>query len=100
MGRSERFTALLVIALAAAACGGGDGSASTTTASATVTTTTTTTSAPLVVDDPLPAIVPMDAAQALPITAAPSPDWVSIAGGSAWVANVGDGIGRYDATSG
>jgi streptogramin lyase len=42
----------------------------------------------------------MDAAGALAIPASPDPDWVSIAGGTAWVANVGGGIRRYDVTSG
>ena len=51
-------------------------------------------------DDPLPAIVPMDASGALAISASPDPDWVSIAGGAAWVANVSGGIRRYDVTSG
>lgn len=30
----------------------------------------------------------------------PYADWVTLAGGSAWVANVGDGIGRYDLRTG
>lgn len=32
--------------------------------------------------------------------ARPNPDWVLLAGGSAWVANVNKGVGRYDAHSG
>lgn len=32
--------------------------------------------------------------------ARPNPDWVVLAGGTAWVANVGHGVGRYDAHTG
>lgn len=34
------------------------------------------------------------------IPARPFPDWVTVARGSAWVANVEGGIGRYDAGTG
>jgi virginiamycin B lyase len=34
------------------------------------------------------------------IDAEPFPDWVTIAGDSAWVANVDDGVARYDLTTG
>jgi len=54
----------------------------------------------LVIDDPLPAIVGMDAAGATAIKAEGDPDWVSITAGSAWVANVGNAIRRYDLTTG
>lgn len=36
----------------------------------------------------------------LTVDSRPSPDWVLVAAGSAWVANVGKGIGRYDARTG
>lgn len=32
--------------------------------------------------------------------AQPNPDWVHLSGGTAWVANVGNGVGRYDARTG
>jgi len=44
----------------------------------------------------LPASQDLDAARALHIAATPSPDRVTLAGDSAWVAGVGAGVGRYD----
>ncbi len=43
-------------------------------------------------------VTTMDGVRA--IEAAPFADWVALAGDSVWVANVGRGIGRYDAGSG
>ena len=48
----------------------------------------------------LPESQDLDAASALHIAATPSPDWVTLAGDSAWVAGVGAGVGRYDRHTG
>ena len=48
----------------------------------------------------LPATQDIHLAGALHIAGSPSPDWVLLAGESAWVAGVGAGIGRYDRHTG
>ena len=49
----------------------------------------------------LPSATPVaDVPGARTYDARPNPDWVVVAGGTAWVANVGKGVGRYDAASG
>ncbi len=53
------------------------------------------------VDDVLPDVQPIgEMVGVVAIEANPFPDWVTIAGDSAWVANVDDGVARYDLTSG
>ena len=52
-------------------------------------------------DDALPDVQSMgETAGVVAIEASPFPDWVTIAGDSAWVANVDDGVARYDLTTG
>ena len=78
-----------------ASCGSGDdGDVAATTSVAGGSTATTTAAAPL------PEIVLIDAAEADAIESEPDPDCITIAGDSAWVAGVGDGVGRYDLASG
>ncbi len=49
----------------------------------------------------LPGIVTLESISGvIPITGIGQPDWVSIAGDSAWAAGVGDGIGRFDLATG
>ena len=50
--------------------------------------------------DALPAPRDITASGARTITATPSPDWAVAAAGSVWVAGVGSGLQRYDATTG
>jgi virginiamycin B lyase len=49
---------------------------------------------------PPPRSVVDDVGGALTIAATPFPDWVTAADGSVWVANVGDGVARFDGTTG
>ena len=95
-GTRARWGAIAVgLALLAAACGGDDGGGDVG-AESSSSTTAPTTSAP----DALPEIEDIEAAGALPIESAPSPDWITIAGDSAWVANYPEGVGRYDLETG
>ena len=50
--------------------------------------------------DALPALRDIAAIGASTIKASPSPDWAVAAAGSVWVAGVGPGLQRYDATTG
>ena len=48
-----------------------------------------------------PAVTVIDEAEGVvSVEAEPFPDWVTIAGEFAWVANVGDGVARYDRATG
>jgi len=74
-----------------------------TTSAPPVTEPPTTTGLPSATDDPdaLPAIQSAsDAPGVVVIEASPFPDWVTVAGDSAWVANVDDGVARYDHSTG
>jgi len=52
-------------------------------------------------DDALPKVQSIgETAGVVAIDAEPFPDWVTIAGDSVWVANVDDGVARYDLTTG
>jgi virginiamycin B lyase len=79
------------VLLTAAACADDDGSD--TTAPTTVTASTTTTA-------PLPEVQDIEQAGALEIHTSGNADWVTVAAGSAWVANIGTGITRYDLATG
>ena len=94
-GRPRSGALVLAIVLLAVACSGDDGSEAEQGADPSVTSAPTTTSAP-----DLPEIQDIEAAGAQAIDATPFPDWVTIAGDSAWVANVEDGVGRYDLATG
>lgn len=89
-------TAVLVLTvgvlLTAAACSDDDGNG--TAGSVTVTPATT----PEVAS--LPEIQDIDEAGALDIHTSGNADWVTVAGDSAWLANVGTGITRYDLATG
>jgi len=50
--------------------------------------------------DALPALRDVTAIGASTIKASPNPDWAVAAAGSVWVAGVGPGLQRYDATTG
>ena len=74
----------------------------------TSSTTVTTSSPPITpappvtrADDALPKAQSIgETAGVVAIDAEPFPDWVTIAGDSAWVANVDHGVARYDLTTG
>lgn len=80
--------------LASVGCGDDDGGSETTGSSAATTTTTTTTTVAL------PEIQDIEEAGALVIDTTGNADWVTLAGDSAWVANLGRGISRYDLATG
>lgn len=80
----RRAAALLALVALVAACGDDGGTANGTTAPATTSA------------GGLSEVQDIEAAGAEAILSSPSPDWVTVAGDSAWVANVGDGVGRYD----
>lgn len=61
---------------------------------------TTVTSATTTVAAALPEIQDIEGAGALEIHTSGNADWVTVAGGSAWVANLGIGITRYDLATG
>ena len=50
--------------------------------------------------DALPALRDITAVGAITIKASPNPDWAVAAAGSVWVAGVGPGLQRYEATTG
>jgi virginiamycin B lyase len=86
------MTGAVVMASLLTACSGDSDDDAGSTTSAAITTTTATSGLPEVQD--------VDAAGAQAIEAVPFADWVTIAGDSAWVANVGDGVGRFDLETG
>ena len=98
--------ALLVgLLLTAAACADDDGNGTATPTTQTPTTTTatptTTTVTPTTTEEvSLPEIQAIEAAGALHIDTAGNADWVTVAGDSAWLANIGRGISRYDLATG
>lgn len=89
----SRGTLLLAVGLllTVAACGDDERD---TTASTTVTSVTTTEAAPL------PEVQDIEEAGALEIHTSGNADWVTVAGDSAWLANIGTGITRYDMATG
>ena len=76
--------------LASVGCGDDDGGGETTGSSAATTTTTVA----------LPELQDIEEAGALVIDTTGNADWVTLAGDSAWVANLGRGISRYDLATG
>ena len=97
MGGEGRRGVVLVVCgllLASVGCGDDDGGSETTGSSAATTTTTTTTTVAL------PEIQDIEEAGALVIDTTGNADWVTLAGDSAWVANLGRGISRYDLATG
>jgi virginiamycin B lyase len=94
-GAEPRARALVLavgLLLTAAACGDDDEEG--TAASTTVTLATTTEA------ESLPEIQDIEEAGALVIDTPGHADWVTVAGDSAWVANIGTGITRYDLATG
>lgn len=87
---AKGLSVLAVAGLLAAACGD-DAGTSAEPAQATATTTTV---------PELPEIEDIESAGGEAIDARPFADWVTVAGDSAWVANVGAGVGRYDRATG
>lgn len=81
--RGKAAAMLGIVLLTTSACGD-DG--------VTVATTTSTAS--------LPNVQGMQEAGALAIGTSGNADWVTVAGDSAWLANIGTGITRYDLTTG
>lgn len=92
-GWGHRTIVVLAVVALAAACGGDDGGGNQAEGSATSAPTTTAPGGLAEVQD-------IEDAGAQAIEALPFADWVTIAGDSAWVANVGDGVGRYDLATG
>jgi virginiamycin B lyase len=92
--RRGRGTVVLAVGLllTAAACGDDDGDGAA--ASTTVAPATTTEA------DSLPEIQDIEEAGALVIDTSGNADWVTVAGDSAWLANIGTGITRYDLATG
>lgn len=82
----------------AAACVNNDGNP--TSATTTVKPTTTTVAPAKTEAASLPEIQDIEEAGALHIDTAGNADWVTVAGDSAWLANVGRGITRYDLATG
>ena len=95
--RSNRWRwALAAILMLTASCAGPEGSETTVAASApTMVTPATKTEAAS-----LPEIQDIEEAGALHIDTSGNADWVTVAGDSAWLANVGRGITRYDLETG
>jgi hypothetical protein len=95
----EWLALLLGAALVTTGCdsGGADLPESDPTASSIPTPTASSDAGAIGLPEP---IVVEDAAGTRTIRSRPNPDWVTLAGGSAWVANVGRGVGRYDAATG
>jgi virginiamycin B lyase len=91
---------LVAVAALTAGCGDDDDTAATASATVAASTSATTATTSIVGDDPLPPIVGMDEAGAVAIDAGGNADWVTIAAGAAWVANVGGGVTRYDLRTG
>jgi virginiamycin B lyase len=78
--------------LTAAACGADD--------TLGTATATTSTPAPTTEAESLPEIQDIEEAGALVIDTSGHADWLTIAGDSAWLANIGNGITRYDLATG
>jgi len=92
-GRWRLALVVLTAIVLAAACGGDD--------SGGTQTAETTTSAPTATAPAgLPEVEDIEVAGGQAIEALPFADWVTIAGDSAWVANVEDGVARYDLATG
>ncbi len=89
---------ILVAACSFTACGGSDDASGTPAATTAVATTAAaaTTTAP---DGP-PEPVNVETAGATKIPDLGEPDWLVLAGGAAWAAGVGDGVGQLDGTTG
>jgi virginiamycin B lyase len=96
MTNRARRAVLGCVCLIGAGCGGDDSSTLTTTAAPPASS-----SAPITTAAPdLPEAQGIeDVAGATTIEATPNPDWITIAGGAAWVANVSSGIVGYDLAS-
>ena len=92
-GHWPRMLLVLSAMAVAASCAGDDGGGNQT---AETTTSAPTTTAPV----DLPEVQDIEVAGGQAIEALPFADWVTIAGDSAWVANVEDGVARYDLTTG
>jgi virginiamycin B lyase len=92
--RRRRGTVALAVGLllTAAACGDDDGEGM---AASTTLTPATTAEA-----ESLPEIQDIEEAGALVIDTSGNADWVTVAGDSAWLANIGTGITRYDLATG
>jgi virginiamycin B lyase len=92
MVRIHAIGGSVAVAILVAGCGGGDPDASKPVRSASTATAATTSPAA----DALPESLAMqDVRRALDIDAMPRADWITVAGGIAWVANVDNGIVRF-----
>jgi streptogramin lyase len=112
MARGKAGVMLGVLLATASACGDDDGGTvatttltpSTTIASPSTTiaipSTTTATLATTTATASLPEVQDIGAAGALAINTSGNADWVTVAGDSAWLANIGRGITRYDLATG
>jgi YVTN family beta-propeller protein len=89
---------ILVAACSFTACGGSDDASSTPAVTTAVPTTAAaaTTTAPAGPPEP----VNVETAGATKIADLGEPDWLVLAGGAAWAAGVGDGVGQLDGATG
>lgn len=94
----------LLAMTAACADDDGNGTSATTTVTPVTTTvtraTTTVTPVTTMEEASLPEIRDIEEAGALAIETSGNADWVTVAGDSAWLANIGRGITRYDLETG
>lgn len=89
-----------LLALLTTACGGSSEPPAPTPA-ASPTPSSVQSASPASADDELPAATPVEEVDgARSYEARPNADWVQVAGGTAWVANVDKGVGRWDAATG
>jgi virginiamycin B lyase len=110
MARDKPAAVLAILSLAVSACGDDGGTFATTiatpsttaTQSTTIATPSTTTATPATTTATasLPEIQNIEKAAALAISTSGNADWVTVAGDSAWLANIGTGITRYDLATG
>jgi YVTN family beta-propeller protein len=95
-----RRVALLLIAGLLAACSAAPSGSPSATTSASASSSSSEPTPSGSSGPALPTSQDIDEAGGLHIAGTPSPDWVILAGDSAWVAGVGAGIGRYDRHTG
>jgi YVTN family beta-propeller protein len=94
------FVSILVASSCLMACGGSDATDNSTTASPTTTATATAAAATTTAPAGPPEPVNVETAGATKVGDLGAPDWLVVAGGSAWAAGVGDGVGQLDGATG
>jgi streptogramin lyase len=94
-----KAAAIVAVGLLVTACAEGDGGAANPTTAA-ISPTTTANPPATAVSTALPPIHDIEEAGALVINTSGNADWVTVAGDSVWLANIGTGISRYDLATG